>query len=343
MSDPRALPSLLRDLAGEQAPAPARLQEALQAVLDGEGCEVQLGALLMGLRLAQVDAALLVAGAHALRSRMRAIDLGAGLIDVCGAGGDGAGLLNISTAVSFVLAGCGLRVAKHGNRAMSSRSGAADVLEAAGIVLVDQPAALRRLLEHTNLCFLFAQSHHPGLARLAAPRRRLGFRTLFNLLGPLANPAGAARQLLGVFDAGLLDAVAAALAALDCEKAWVVHGEGGLDELSLSGPSEVVALGNGRLRRFQVRPEDAGLTPAPLEALRGGEPAQNAEALRAMLHGEPGAYRDAVLLNAAAALVVAERAPTLREGAAIAAAAIDAGAAAQVLARTITLSREGGS
>jgi len=339
MSERSALPSLLCDLAAEHAPAPAHLQEALQAVLDGEGNEAQLGALLMGLRLAQVDAALLVAGAHALRSRMRGIDLGPDLVDVCGAGGDGAGLLNISTAVSFVLAGSGVRVAKHGNRAMTSRSGAADVLEAAGVFLVDQPGALRDMLEATNLCFLFAQAHHPGLARLAGPRRALGFRTLFNLLGPLANPAGAKRQLLGVFDAGLLDAVAAALAALGCEHAWVVHGEGGLDELSLSGPSEVVALGNGRMRRFHVRPQDAGLSPAPLEALRGGEPAQNAEALRAVLRGEASAYRDAVLLNAAAALIVAGRAETLQDGAAIAAQAIASGAAEQVLARTIALSQ----
>ena len=335
------LPALLRDLAGEHAPAPARLQEALEAVLDGEGDGVQLGALLMGLRLAQVDAALLVAGANALRSRMRAINLGSDLVDVCGAGGDGAGLLNISTAVSFVLAGCGVRVAKHGNRAMTSRSGAADVLEALGVVLVDEPAALSRLMEATNLCFLFAQSHHPGLARLAAPRRALGFRTLFNLLGPLANPAGATRQLLGVFDAGLLEAVAAALAALECEHAWVVCGAGGLDELLLAGPSEVMAIGNGKLRRFQVRAEDAGLAPAPLEALQGGSPAQNAEALRAVLQGEPMAYRDAVLLNTAAALIVAGRTETLREGAAMAAEAIASGAAERVLARTIALSTAG--
>lgn len=336
-----ALTDLLQDLAAERTLAPQRLRAGLEAVLGGDGDEVELGALLMGLRLTHLDAASLAVGGAALRARMRAIDLGEELLDVCGAGGDGAGLLNISTAVSFVLAGCGVRVAKHGNRAMSSRSGAADVLEALGVRLISAPEQLARAMTEANLAFLFAQAHHPGLARLAGPRRRLGFRTMFNLLGPLANPAGALRQLLGVFDAALLEPMAEALALLGCEAAWVVHGAGGLDELSLAGPSQVAALEDGVVRRFRVSPADAGLKEQPLDALKGGEPAHNAAALRALLDGAPGAYRDAVLLNTAAALIVAGRVHGLREGVAHGARSLDSGAARAVLDRLVSVCADG--
>jgi len=335
-----ALAGLLRDLAAERRPTPASLRAGLEAALDGEASDVQLGALLMGLRLPQLDAAALAAGAAALRGRMRAIDLGPDLVDVCGAGGDGAGLLNISTAVSFVLAGCGVRVAKHGNRAMSSRSGAADVLEALGVRLHAEPEVLVHAMRETNLAFLFAQAHHPGLARLAPARRALGFRTLVNLLGPLTNPACARRQLLGVFADSLLEPVAEALALLGCEAAWVVHGAGGLDEVSLSGPSLVAALEKGVVRRFRIAPGDAGLEEQPLEALQGGDPSYNAAALQRLLQGERGAYRDAVLLNTAAALVATGKAGGLQEGAARAASSIDSGAARAVLERLTHLSRE---
>lgn len=332
-----ALQPALAALARAETLAPDALEAAFDAILVGEASPAQIGALLMGLEQTGLTAATIAAGARALRAAMTPTPFDGQTIDVCGTGGDGAHTLNISTAVAFVLAGCGLTVAKHGNRAMSSKSGAADVLEALGVRLDIPPEAEARALREAGVAFLFAQAHHPAMRHVAGPRRELGFRTVFNLLGPLSNPAGAKRQLVGVFAPDKLDPMAEALAALGAEAGWVVHGDGGLDEIALSGPSAVCALAGGVRRSFTIAPQDAGLEPAPLSAVAGGDAAFNAAALRALLAGAPGAYRDMVVLNAAAGLIVAGRASSLREGAALAAASIAEGRAGAALDRLIAV------
>jgi anthranilate phosphoribosyltransferase/anthranilate synthase/phosphoribosyltransferase len=262
---------------------------------------------------------------------MAAVEAPAGAIDVCGTGGDGAHTLNVSTAVTFVVAGAGVPVAKHGNRAASSRAGGADVLAALG-VNVDTPLdRLPAILRAANCAFLFAPRHHAAMRHVAGPRQELGTRTIFNLLGPMANPARVARQLTGVFAPVWARPMAETLGRLGTERAWIVHG-GGLDELTLAGESQVVELHGGAIREFTVTPEEAGLTRAPVEAIRGGDAEENAAALRALLGGAISPYRDTVLLNASAALIVAGRAQDMKDGAAQAAKAIDSGAAANALA-----------
>ncbi len=299
-------------------------------ILDGRAGSVALAGLLMALRVRGETEAELAGAVAALRARMVRVAAPAGAIDVCGTGGDAAGTLNISTAVALVVAGCGVAVAKHGNRALSSRSGGADVLAALGVGLVG-PERVAGVLSRAGVAFLFAPVHHAGMAHAAEARRALGTRTIFNLLGPLANPAGVTRQLVGVFAPRWLRPVAEVLGRLGAERAWVVHGQG-LDELTLAGPTEVVEWRDGACRAFVVRPEDAGLAPAPLSAIAGGDAAENAAALLGVLGGAAGAYRDTVLLNAAAALVVAGRVEGLREGVAAAAGAIDGGGAMAALA-----------
>lgn len=269
----------------------------------------------------------LVGAVRSMRRHMRPVAGPAAAIDLCGTGGDGLGTLNISTAVSFVVAACGVSVAKHGNRSASSRSGAADVLEALGVKIGLEPDDAARVLEQTGMVFLFAQTHHPAMKHVGAARKQIGRRTIFNLLGPLANPAGVTHQLVGVFSADWLIPYAEALKALGSERAIIVHGRDGLDEMSISGPTDMVKLMGGRIVGKTVTPDDAGLVPAPLAAIRGGDAAHNAAALTRLLAGEAGAYRDIVLMNAAAALVVASAAKDLREGAAAAAQALDSGAA----------------
>jgi anthranilate phosphoribosyltransferase len=249
---------------------------------------------------------------------------------VCGTGGDGAATLNVSTAVTFVLAGCGVMVAKHGNRALSSRTGGADVLAALG-VNVDVPVErLPAVLRAANCMFLFAPRHHAALRHAAGPRVELGTRTIFNLLGPLANPARVRRQLVGVFAPQWAEPMAATLARLGSDSAWVVHGQG-LDELTVAGENQVVALADGAITTFTLTPEEAGLPRAPVAAVRGGDASANATALLGLLEGVKGPYRDTVLLNAAAALIVARQADRLREGITRAARAIDSGAALSAL------------
>lgn len=285
------------------------------------------------------DPAALTAGARALRSRMLRIQAPKGAIDVCGTGGDGAHTLNISTAVAFVVAGAGVPVAKHGNRAMSSKSGAADVLEALGVKLAANPTTLERCLSEANIAFLFAQSHHPALARVAAARREIGKRTIFNLLGPLANPAGVNRQLVGVFAPEYVAPMAEALLEVGCERALVVHGAGGLDELSALGKAAntVASLDGGHVT-LQTATLDA---PVSAE-LRGGGAAENAEELRALLGGggRP-AYRAAVLINAAAALFVAGRAASVIEAHALATGTLDSPAPREALEKLVLLTQSG--
>jgi anthranilate phosphoribosyltransferase len=291
----------------------------------------------MAMRVRGETVAELTGAVRAMRARMSAVTAPPDAIDVCGTGGDAAGTLNVSTAVTFVVAGCDVPVAKHGNRALSSRTGGADVLAALG-VNVDVPLErLGDILRAANCAFLFAPRHHPSMRHAAGPRVELGTRTIFNLLGPLANPAGVRRQLIGVFDPKWAQPMAETLGRLGSESAWIVHGQG-LDELTVAGNNNVVALKkDGTIRCFTVTPDDAGLPRAPIEAIRGGDPALNAATMHALLQGATGPYRDTVLLNAAAALIVAARAGDLREGVALGARSIASGAA---LAALETLRRE---
>ena len=327
----------LASLRDGERPDGAALDIAFAAILGGFATPSQIGAFLIGLERIGVDGAMIHAGAKAMRANMVPVSPTVSCVDVCGTGGDGSHTLNISTAVSFVLAGCGLNVAKHGNRAMSSTSGAADVLEALGVNLTTTPDVIAKAIDQIGVGFIFAQAHHPAMAHVAATRRELGFRTIFNMLGPLSNPARASRQLVGVYSADKILPMAEALRLLECEAAWVVHGDGVLDEIALSGPSQIAALSKGAIETFEITPEDAGLTRAPLSALKGGDAAHNANALRALLAGEHGPYRDSVSLNAAAALVAFSEADTLIDGVAIAQDALDSGRANQALQGLIAI------
>jgi anthranilate phosphoribosyltransferase len=304
------------------------------AALRGEPTPAQVAAAVTAMRMRGETVGEITACARAMRRAAITLRHPYQVIDVCGTGGDGSHTFNISTAVALVAAGAGLKVAKHGNRAISSRSGGADVLTALGVNIAANLEQQRRALEDAGVCFLFAPAHHGAMRHVLPIRQELGFRTVFNLLGPLSNPAGAQRQLLGVYDSRWVEPVARVLGALGTERAWVVHGEG-LDEMTTTGTTRVAEWRDGGVRLFNITPEAVGLPRAALADLTGGDPAANAEALRALLAGEAGAYRDIVLLNAAAALLVADRVETLREGVDLAAAAIDAGRAQAALATLV--------
>jgi anthranilate phosphoribosyltransferase len=318
-------PTIARLAAGETLTAD-QAEAAFDIIMSGEATPAQIGALLMAMRLRGETVAEITGAVRAMRARMTSIQAPDRAIDVCGTGGDGAGTLNVSSAVTFVMAGCGVPVAKHGNRALSSRTGGADVLTALG-VNVDAPMeALPSILREAGCVFLFAPRHHPSMRHAAGPRVELGTRTIFNLLGPLANPARVRRQLTGVFSPDWTRPMAETLAELGHEAAWIVHGMG-LDELTVAGQNHVTALHSGKIVSFVVEPEDAGLARAPVAAIQGGDPGFNAAALQAVLQGSAGAYRDTVLLNAAAALIVAGEAGDLREGVSAASVSIASGAA----------------
>jgi anthranilate phosphoribosyltransferase len=326
------LKPLLARLAGGATLTEAEAEQAFDLIMSGEATPAQIGGLLMAMRVRGETVAELTGAVRAMRARMTAIEAPADAMDVCGTGGDNAGTLNVSTAVTFLMAGAGVPVAKHGNRALSSRTGGADVLTALG-VNVDAPMErLPAILHEAGAVFLFAPRHHPSMRHAAGPRVELGTRTIFNLLGPLSNPGRVRRQLTGVFDPAWAQPMAETLGRLGSEAAWIVHGQG-LDELTVAGENTVVALEAGQVRRFSVTPEDAGLPRAPIEAIRGGDAATNAAALRGVLDGAAGAYRDTVLLNAAAALVVAGKVFGVRDGVAMAAQVIDSGAAREALAK----------
>jgi anthranilate phosphoribosyltransferase len=301
------------------------------ACLRGEPTPAQVAAAVTALRIRGETVEEIAAFATAMREAARTLDHPYDAIDTCGTGGDGQHTFNISTAAALVLAGAGLKVAKHGNRAMSSKSGSSDVLSVLGVNLQASPAQQRRSLDQAGIAFLFAPAYHGAMRHVGPVRAEIGFRTVFNLLGPLSNPAGAKRQVMGVYDPRLLEPLAEVLGRLGAARAWTVHGQG-LDELTTTGETEVAEWKDGSVRRFSVTPEEAGLPRADLAALRGGDAEENADALRALLDGATGAYRDIVLLNAAAALIVADRAVDLAEGAALAARVIDDGRAAKALA-----------
>ena len=334
-----SLKPVLARLALGESLSEAETEHAFGTIMAGEATPAQIGALLMAMRMRGETVAELTGAVRAMRGRMLAIEAPDGAIDVCGTGGDNAGTLNVSTAVTFVLAGAGVKVAKHGNRALSSRTGGADVLAALGVDLDTPIERLAEVLRVAGCVFLFAPRHHAGMRHAGGPRAEIGTRTIFNLLGPMANPANVRRQLTGVFAPAWAEPMAEALGALGSTHVWMVHGQG-LDELTLAGENQVVEWAQGRLRRFVVMPEDAGLGRAPIEAIRGGDAAQNAAALLGLLEGAPGAYRDTVLLNAGAGLIVAGRAVTLPEGVALARQALDSGAARMALERLRTETRQ---
>lgn len=306
------------------------------ACLRGEPTPAQVAAAVTAIRLRGETVGEIAACARAMRRAAVHLDLPYETIDVCGTGGDGLHTLNISTAVTFVAAGGGLKVAKHGNRAITSKSGTADVLAALGVNIDPGLDKQRQALDEAGVCFLFAQAHHGAMKHVSPIRQQLGFRTIFNLLGPLTNPAGAKRQVVGVSAPRFIEPMAQALGMLGAERAWAVHGQG-MDELTVTGETEVVEWRDGGVRLFTITPEAVGLPRSSLSDLTGGDPEYNAAALRDLLAGKTGAYRDIVLLNAAAAFLVADKVETLRDGVELAAQVIDDGRALAALDSLVSI------
>lgn len=330
--------TIIARLAEHQPLDAAMARAAFETVMSGEATPAQIGAFLMGLRVRGETVEEITAGATVMRERALRVTAPADAIDIVGTGGDGIGTWNISTATAIVVAAAGVPVAKHGNRKASSLSGTADALQELGVNLDIGPDAIARCIEQAGIGFMFAQAHHSAMKHVAPVRADLGIKTVFNMLGPLSNPALVTRQLLGVFAAEWVKPFAQALRNLGSVSAWVVHGFDGMDEITTTGPTTVAELKDGTIRVFEVTPEDAGLRRASIEELKGGNPAENAAAIRRLFDGEAGAYRDIVLLNTAAALIVSGKAATLKEGAATAAKTIDSGAAKATLAKLVTVS-----
>jgi anthranilate phosphoribosyltransferase len=311
---------------------------AFDRMMSGEATPSQMGGLLMALRVRGETVDEITGAVTTMRAKMLGVKAPPGAIDVVGTGGDASGSYNISTCAAFVVAGAGVPVAKHGNRALSSRSGAADVLQALGVRIDIDAKEVGRCIAEAGIGFMFAPAHHPAMKNVGPTRVELGTRTIFNLLGPLSNPAGVKRQMIGTFSKHWVEPMAQVLKNLGSESIWVVHGSDGLDEITISGPTSVAALENGKVRTFEITPEDAGLKRAKPETLGGGDAAHNAKALLDVLKGKPGPFRDVAIINAAAALIVAGKAKDLKEGAAIAAKSIDSGEAEGRLDRLIAVS-----
>ena len=312
--------------------------EAFELVMSGAGTPAQVGGLLMAMRVRGETVDEIAGAARAMRSHVLTVHAPEGAIDTCGTGGDGKGTFNISTCAAFVVAGAGVPVAKHGNRAISSRSGSADVLRELGVNIEASPETISRCITNCGLGFMFAPAHHAAMRHVAAIRTELGTRTIFNLLGPLANPAGTRFQIVGVFGKDWVEPIAHVLALLGVQSAWVVHGSDGLDELTTTGVSDVAVVDEGRVATFRISPRNAGLPEAKPVDLTGGDAVENAAQIRAVLGGLRGPFRDIVLLNAAAALLVAGKAKSLRDGVALAAESIDNGKALAVLDALVPLS-----
>lgn len=314
--------------------------EAFQILFDGEATPSQIGGLLMALRTRGETVDEYAAAASVMRAKCNAVKAPAGAMDIVGTGGDGKGTLNISTATAFVVAGAGVVVAKHGNRNLSSKSGAADALTQMGLNVMVGTSVVERELAEAGIGFMMAPMHHPAIAHVMPTRSELGTRTIFNILGPLTNPASVKRQLTGAYRRDLIRPMAETLQALGSERAWLVHGSDGTDELTITGVSWVSGLENGTVSDFELHPEDAGLPVHPFEDIIGGTPEENARDFKALLEGEVSAYRDAVLLNSAAALVVADAASDLKTGVEMANASIDSGAAKEKLTRVAAVSQQ---
>lgn len=321
-----------KDLTGEE------MRGVMRIIMAGDATPSQIGAFLMGMRIKGETVGEIAAAVSILREQMVPVIAPEGAIDIVGTGGDGIGSLNISTATALVVAGAGVPVAKHGNKALSSRSGASQVLEALGVKLDLTPEQIGTTIAKAGIGFMFAPSHHPAMRHVGPARSEMGVRTLFNLLGPQSNPAGVRRYLLGVYSQQWVEPVAAALLANRAIKAWVVHSSEGLDELSTSGTNFVAQIADGDLRSFELHPEQVGLKLTDPKDLLGGTPEENALAIQALLEGAPGAYRDTVLLNAGAALLVADKVATIEDGIAMAAGTVDSGKARETLARLVAAS-----
>jgi anthranilate phosphoribosyltransferase len=307
-------------------------------MMSGEATPSQMGALLMALRVRGETVDEITGAVTVMREKMLRVAAPADAVDVVGTGGDASGSYNISTCAAFIVAGAGVPVAKHGNRALSSRAGAADVLGALGVKIELTPEAISRCIEEAGIGFMFAPAHHPAMKNVGATRVELGTRTIFNLLGPLSNPAGVKRQMVGVFSRQWIEPLAQVLKNLGSAGAWVVHGSDGLDEITISGPTYVAALESGSVRMFEIVPEDFGIKRTGPDALRGGDAPENAEALLGVLKGKRGPFRDVAVLNAAAALVVAGRARNLKDGLLLASKSVDSGEAEGRLDRLIAIS-----
>jgi anthranilate phosphoribosyltransferase len=340
MTTMTALKGLIARIATGERLSEQEAETAFDIIMSGDATPAQIGGFLMGLRVRGETVEEITGAARIMRAKAAHIEAPPGAIDTCGTGGDASGTYNISTAAALVVAACGVPVAKHGNRALSSKSGSADVLAALGVKIDCDITLVHKALWEANIGFLMAPRHHSAMRHVAGPRVELGTRTIFNLLGPLSNPAGTKRQIVGVFSDAWLKPVAETLGRLGAECAWAVHGSDGLDELTTTGPSTVAQWKDGRVTTFEVTPESAGLRRAQPADLKGGDAEVNARALRELLAGKPGAYRDIVLLNAAAALVVAGRALELKEGVLLAAEAIDDGRARTTLEELIFLTTQ---
>jgi anthranilate phosphoribosyltransferase len=311
---------------------------AFDRMMSGEATPSQMGGLLMALRVRGETVDEITGAVTTMRAKMLKVAAPADAVDVVGTGGDASGSYNISTCASFIAAGCGIPIAKHGNRALSSKSGAADVLGALGVKIDLNPAQVGRCVREAGIGFMFAPAHHPAMKNVGPTRVELGTRTIFNLLGPLSNPAGVKRQMIGVFSRQWIEPMAQVLKNLGSEKIWVVHGSDGLDEITTAGPTSVAELDNGQIRTFEIRPEDVGIKSVKADELRGGEAKQNADALLDVLNGGKSAYREVAALNAAAAIVVAGKAKDLAEGIELAMQSLDSGAARARLDKLIAVS-----
>ena len=331
----------LKDLIGKAADGPLSRSEAEAAfavIMEGDATPSQIGGLLMALRTRGETVEEYAAAAAVMRAKCNAVNAPDDAMDIVGTGGDGKGTLNISTATAFVVAGAGVPVAKHGNKNLSSRSGAADALTEMGANVMIEADKVEAVLKDAGIAFMMAPMHHPAIRHVMPTRQELGTRTIFNILGPLTNPAGVKRQLTGAFSKDLIVPMAETLGSLGTERAWLVHGSDGTDEISISGSTSVAELANNSVTSFDVHPEDAGLAPHDFESILGGSPADNAKAFRDLLDGEASAYRDAVVLNAAAAIMIADRADNMKDAAIIAAQSIDSGAAKSKVERYVQAS-----
>jgi anthranilate phosphoribosyltransferase len=335
------LKPLIALAAGGAALDERQAEQAFDIIMSGDATPAQIGGFLMALRVRGETVAEITGAARTMRDKAVKIKAPADAIDNVGTGGDASGTYNISSASSFVVSGAGVPVAKHGNKALSSKTGAADVLSQLGVNLDCDMSLIERAVNEAGICFMMAPRHHSAMRHVGGPRVELGTRTIFNLLGPLANPAMVKRQLVGVFSAEWLEPVAHVLKGLGSTRAWVVHGSDGLDEITTTGPSSVASLEDGVVTTFEIHPDDAGIPVSAPEGIRGGMPAENAKALAALLDGEKGPYRDIVLLNTAAALIVAGKVSTLSDGVALAGEVIDSGRAREKLDALVAITNSG--
>jgi anthranilate phosphoribosyltransferase len=340
LSEERSLKPLIGKVATGQSLSVDETTQAFDIMMSGEATPAQIGGFLMALRVRGETVDEITGGATVMRAKALPIKAPVGAVDVVGTGGDQSGSYNVSTATALVVAGAGVAVAKHGNRAMSSKCGSADVLKALGVNIECDVSLVQNSLDEAGICFMLAPTHHSAMRHVGPTRVELGTRTMFNLLGPLSNPAGVKRFLLGVFAREWMEPMAQVLKQLGAERAWVVHGSDGLDEMTTTGATYVCELKDSEISNFEVNPGDIGIEVAQAQSLKGGDAATNADALGAVLAGEPGSFRDITLLNAAAALVVAGKADELKAGAVMAAESIDSGGGAKALASLVEITNE---